>query len=252
MRLTNLDTITKGLLISRAYPIHFYMQFLFFGSRAYEELSFDSLHNIKTVKLSVIPEYNAVDLPCDVMDIVKVGVENGQFIRPLNSRDGINSLNNFNTDGSKTMYGNTTINFGISNAFNFQGYQSFYPNEQFKGRLFGMGSANNPNSFKFIPERNQIQLYEGLTADHIILEYISDGTEIDNATMITPYAKGAIEAYILWKMKEGSRAYGEGERERYKQQWIQQHLLFRARKFHLTKEDILATMRKHTHGAIKG
>lgn len=252
MKFTSLDIITKGLLISRQYPIHFYVHFLYLGSRAYEELHFDSLHNIKTVKLPVIPDYNGVDLPCDVMDIVQVGVENGQFVRPLNSRDGINSLNNFNTDGSKTMYGNTSIDFGITNSIYFKGYQPFFPNEQFRGRFYGMGDNNNHNSFKFIPERNQLQLYEGLTVDHVILEYISDGSEIDNATMITPYAKGAIEAYILWKMKEASRAYGEGERERAKQQWIQQHLLFRARKFGLTKEDIIATMRKHTHGSIKG
>ena len=251
MKFTSLDTITKGLLISRQYPIHFYMQFLYLGSRAYEELHFDSLNAIKTLKLPV-NSYNAVDLPCDFMDLIQVGIEHGQFVRPLSSRAGINSLNNFDDDGVKIPFGSTDFDLTDVNQQFFSGYQSYYANEQFRGRLYGMGTGDAPFTFKLVTEREQIQLYEGIACENVIIQYISDGSEIDNATMITPYAKAAIEAYIIWKMKEGSRAYGEGERERAKQQWIQQHLLLRARKLSLTKDDIIATMRKHTHGSIKG
>lgn len=253
MKWTSLDTIVKGVLISKQYPIHFYMQLLYLGSRAYEELHFDSLSNIKTVKLA-INEYKAISLPCDFMDWVKIGIPVGQFVQPLSQRQGITRLNNFNSEGEKVLHGSGILNSeGSYDALFFSGSQQFYnSNGDFTGRMFGMGSGDDTMTFRYLPERGEVQLHEGLAAEEIILQYISDGSEIDNATMITPYAKSAIENYIIWKMKEGSRAYGMGERQEARLQWEHQHRLFRARKFGLTGEKIKAIVRKNTHGSIKG
>ena len=253
MSFTNLDTIVKGLLIERGYPIHYYMQFLYLSSRAYEELHFDSLGNVKTISIP-INSYKAVPIPCDFMDWVKVGIPNGQFVRPLSSREGLTSLNNFDSSGNKVSYSSKTVvdSLFFDNRI-FAGAQTFYnENGEFTGRLFGIGAGDNVNTFKYIPERNEFQLHEGIVADNIILQYISDGSSIDNATMITPYAKAGIEAYIVWKMKAASRAYGEGERAEAKRQFDLQHRLLRARKNELTKDKIFSIVRKHTHGSIKG
>lgn len=254
MTWTSLDRIVKGMLISKGYPIHYYMQFLYWGSRGYEELHFDSLRSIKTVKLPINQDYKAVTVPCDFMDWVKIGIPYGQFVRPLISRPGISRLNNFDDDGNKVMYGDTN---GVSSSFFdglfFNGYTQVYnENGEFTGRIFGAGIGDNPYTFNYVEERNEIQLHETLAATDIILQYITDGTSIDNATMITPYAKAAIEAYINWQQKEHSRVYGDGERERARQLFNKQHALLRARKNELTKDKIIGIVRKHTHGSIKG
>ena len=252
MRYTNLDTIVKGVLIERGYPIHYYMQFLFLASRAYEELHFDTLGNIKTISIPV-NSYNAAPLPCDFMDWVKVGIPNGQFVRPLSSRKGLSSLNNFDNNGNKVLHSNDLTADNLFNSMFFRSTQTFInENGEFTGRMFGAGSGDNANTFKYIPERNEIQLHEALSANQIILQYISDGSSIDNATLITPYAKAGIEAYIIWKMKEASRMYGQGERQEAKRQFDLQHRLLRARKNELTRDTIFNIVRKHTHGSIKG
>lgn len=251
MKWTNLDTIVKGLLISRGYPIHYYMPFLYQASRAYEELSFDSLRNIKTLKIP-INSYGAIPLPCDFMDWVKVGIPNGQFVRPLSSRQGINRLNSFDDGGNKVAYGEDTSTTIFDSIF-FNGYQQYYnQNGEFTGRMFGVGSGNDSNTFRYVPEREEIQLHENIAATDVILQYISDGSDADNATMITPYAKSTIEGYIIWKMKEASRTYNMGERAEAKKQYEVQHQFLRGRLFGLTKDSIYSTLRKHTHGSIKG
>lgn len=252
MRWTNLDTIVKGLLIARGYPIHYYMQFLYLGSRGYEELHFDSLACIKTIKIP-INSYRAVPVPCNLMDIVKVGIPNGQFVRPLTSRPGISSLNNFDDAGNKILYGEDGIEISAFDSIFFNGYQTFVnENGEFTGRMFGIGSGNDPNTFKFIPEREEIQLHENIIGTHVILQFITDGTDCDNATMIIPYAKSSIETYIIWQMKEGSRIYTDSERGESKRKHDLEHAKLRARKNTLTKDKIKAIVRKHTHGSIKG
>ena len=252
MKWTNLDTIVKGVLIERGYPIHYYMQFLYIASRAYEELYFDSLGCTKTVKLPV-NSYNAVPLPCDMVDFVNIGISNGQFVRPLSSRSGLSSLNNFDATGNKVLHSDNSTDTGIFNRLFFGSSQTFYNEHgEFTGRMFGAGSGDNVNTFKFLPDRNEIQLHESLNAAEIILRYISDGSSIDNATMIPPYAKASIEAYIIWKMKEASRTYNGGERQEAQLQFWQQHKILRGRKNDLTKDKIFNIVRKHTHGSIKG
>lgn len=253
MRVTTLDTIVKGMLISKGYPIHWYFQFLYWGSRAYEELHFDTLKSIKTVKLP-INEYRAVQVPCDFMDIVQIGIPHGQFVKPLSKRPGLTKLNNFDSEGNKVKYGEGG---GADNLFFdglfFNGYTQIYNYQgEFTGRLFGAGSGDNPFTYTFVPERKEIQLHESLVANDIILQYITDGTDIDNATMITPYAKAAIEAYIEWQLKEHNRSVSLGEKDRARQLWMKQHSILRGRMNPITKQEIMAIVRKNTHGSIKG
>jgi hypothetical protein len=251
MQLTNLDTIVKGLLIARGYSIHYYMQFLYLGSRGYEELHFDTLKNIKTVSLP-INSYNAISLPCDMMDWVKIGIPNGQFVIPLTERAGISNLNNFDTTGNKIDFDNQVLNNFTDTFFNgYLGYYNSFDGSN-TGRLFGLGTVNDSYTFKFMPQRNEIQLHQNIQASNIILQYMSNGSSIDNATAISPYAKSAIEMYIIWKMKEGSRAYGLGERSEARMQWEHQHLLLRARKNDLTKDKIVAMIRRRSYGTPKG
>lgn len=255
MKFTTLDIIVNGLLVERGYPIHYYLQFLHHAARAYEELHYDTLKNIKTVKL-LVNSYKAVELPCDLMDIVKVGTPNGQFVRSLAEREGISRINNFDSNGNKTVFPSPTsdgFDLAMINGSLFNGY-SQYTNDkgQFTGNVRGYADGDSSQTFRYVPERNEIQLHEGISSSYIILQYITDGTSIDNATMITPYAKASIEAYILWKMKEANRTYSEGERDRARQLWMKQHSILRGRLNPISKETIMNIVRKNTHGTIKG
>lgn len=328
MKYTSLDKVVKGYLLQRGYPIHFYIDFLVYAQRGFEEISFDTIGNIQTKKLP-INSYNAVTLPDDYMDWIKVGITNGQFIRPLVNRQGMNRLNNYDANGSLAFLstitggsaytngtynavaltggtgtgatGNITVAGGVvtmvtlvnsgkgytdgdvlsASAANIGGtgsgftvvssikipfgepdaqYISSWPwygytiewNDrlEYTGRNYGE-RLDRSDTFKVLPERNEIQLHNSIKATDIILEYISDGSAVNNATQITPYAKATLEAYINWKHKENGRSYGEGERLRAQRQFDHQHRILRARMNPLTIQDIKASIYMATSGAPK-
>jgi hypothetical protein len=220
------------------------VDFLIYAQRGFEELHFDTLGNVRTVKLE-INSYNAVTIPDDFLDMCKIGVVNGQFVKPLISRNGINRLNNFDTDGTtKIKYPETDVSLF---SFFYPGL-SYNDHLEFTGRMYGY-KADRSDSYKILKERNEIQLHQDIDATEVILEYISDGSEVDNATQINPYAKSAIEAYINWKWKENNRSYSEYERTRAQRQFDHQHKILRARLNPLTLSDIKAIIYQNTSGA---
>lgn len=242
MKYTSLHTIITGILLQRKLPIHFYADFLIYSQRCLEELHFDTLGNVRTVKLE-INETGAVTLPEDFLDLCKIGVVNGQFVKPLVSRNGMNRLNNFDTDGT------TKIPYPETSLFNsFYSGISYNDNNEFTGRMYGL-KADRTDSYKLIIERNEIQLDQRIAASGVVMEYISDGSEIDNATQVNPYAKSTIEAFDNWQYKENNRSYSEYERTRAQRQFDHQRRILRARLNSLTLSDIKAIIYQNTSGA---
>jgi len=224
------------------------MQFLKYGADCLRELSFDSLMNYRSVKLT-LNEYNAVPLPCDYVDWIKVGLENGQMVRPLAQSDGYNRLNNFDDDGNKALYATpTTLAENSLPLYE----EAINVNGESVGRQFGFRGGNNPNSFKILRERNsgEIQFDISATGD-IILDYISDGMESDAATSVHPYAMASIEAYINWQMKEHSRAYAPGDRNMAKAQYDHEHKILRSRLMSFSLTDLRRVLQQNYSGTIK-
>ncbi len=243
---TTLDKIIRGYLLQRGYPIHFYVDFLVYGVRCFEELHFDTLGNIRAKRIP-INSYKAIPLPCDFMDETKVSAESGQFVFRLTERDGFNRLNNFDDNGNKALFGETT---DLQFVLDWPDTVHFNDRGENTGRKYGSQTWGS-NTYKVIKERKEIQLDEHIEASNIILEYISDGSEIDNATQITPYAKATFEAFINWKLKENSRSYNEGERDRAQRQFEHQHKILRARMNPNAVRTILTSLKRRTHGSIK-
>lgn len=257
MTVVTLDAIIRNLLMKRGYSFHWYIRFAVYAKDCLRILSEDDLQVMNTVKLPVDANTNAVDLPDDYMDYVRIGIETGQTVKPLVETSKINALVARDSTFTPTTYSAITS----TNANNVLYYGSLYPYYwntvfwnsygEFTGRLFGFGAGAEDDTFGVFPERNQIQLTEKLSVTNIILQYISDGMNSDAATQITPYAYETIDAYILWQMKEHSRTYSDGEAERARQLYINERLILRARKSDLTKERLLRSLQKATYASPK-
>lgn len=229
MKLYTLDNIVRSALADRGYPLHFYLQFLQYGIDALRMLNFDVLQSIKSVRLPV-NSYKAVTLPCDFVDIVKLGTETGQYVVEWGPKDSLNRLNDFDANGNKIPYGdpesesgllpNDWEGFWLSNFVNDKG--------EHKGRIFNNFPAFR-NSYKLLRERNEIQLDTAFEGQEIVLEYISDGLTVDASNAIHPYAIDAIKAYIFWKMKEHARQYNLSERRIAEDQFYNQLRLLKGR-----------------------
>ena len=237
--------------------MHWYLQALKFGSDCLRELTFDTLKNVNTIKLAV-DSTGAVDLPCDYVDWVKVGVPVGQYVQPLKQKGAINRLQNLDSTGQPINYPDDSV---ILSPFNYpylngvNGYwwgNGFSSNGQYLGKWYGFNSGNIQDGFGVFRERAQIQLDQYSGATYIILEYISDGQSSDSGTQIHPYAQKTIEAYVLWQFKEHNRTVGEGEKQRAQDQFSTQRRILRARLNDLSAADIIKIVRKSYKASIKG
>lgn len=233
--------------MQKSYSLHWYIQALKYASDCLRELTFDSLKNINTVILDV-SDTGAADLPCDYVDKIKVGIQKGQYIKPLVQDDSINRKVKLDSTGTPIKY-DEPCNFDLYTPFLFQSYPYL---ETCLTPIYGFNAGWLTDGYKILRERGQIQLDQNVCATEIYLEYISDGQCADNATMVHPYAQKTIEAYIFWQFKEHSRTYGAGERQLAQNEFNAQRRILRARLNGLTKDDYIRIVRKGYSATIKG
>lgn len=256
MTVVTLDAIVRNFIMKRKYTIHWYMEFLVYATEALRELSMDDLKVVNTVKLPVDTNTNAVNLPNDYLDYVEVGVEAGQTVKPLVETDKINPLVARTSDFTPTTY--NSIQSNLTNQIFYGSLYPFYFNTvvwndygEPMGRIFGLGAGIQDDVFSVFPGRNQIQLTEKISVDHILLQYISDGMNSDAATQITPYAYQTISNYIMWQMKENSRTYTDNEAERAKDLYVEERLKLRGRLSDLTSERLKRLFQRATYASPK-
>ena len=252
MKLYTLDSVVRSALADRQYPMHWYLQFLSYGVDVLRELNMDVMQDIKSVRLP-INNYKAAYLPKDYVDYIRVGNETGQYLNPWGEkRDSFNRLNKFDSSGNKISYGDIEAQNGIL-PNNWEGFwYTNYVNDKGEhlGRIF-----NNFNgfrdSFAIIRERSEIQLDMSYTGKEIVMDYISDGLSADASNNIHPYAVATIKAYIMWRMKENSRAYGLAERRDAKDEYGNQYRILRARMNSIDVIDIRRSLAKGYGPTIK-
>lgn len=239
MTYTSLDEIIKGFLLQKGYSIHFYIDCLIYAKRCFEELHFDCLGNVNAEKITIDDDGRA-ELPDDYLDMIKIGIPDGQFIRPMTRRTGYSALppEQVSTPG---QYFNGL--FWIGNYYNDY-------NEHI-GRFYGARS-HGTETFKILPADGEVQFDLNLGVSEVVIEYISDGTHIDNATKIIPYAKSTFEAYIDWKLKENSRAYSDGQAMLAMRKFEHERGILRGRLNPLTIQDIKAIINRNAGSGKSG
>jgi len=251
MRVVSLNSITRSYLSQTKRPIHFYYRCLKFASDALRELLFDTLQITNTVRLP-LNEFFEAEIPADCAgDYVKIGVQAGQYFRPLVEKHTLNQLPNFNTTtGVQITYPEIQSTDDWTSLFQWWGV-NINTNGENTGGYYGLGAGSEPDTFKWIPERNVIQCNQNVGVTKIVLEYISDGSSNNAATTIPIYAQKCIEAYIDWMYKEHSKSFGAMDAERAKRYFDRQHEILRARKDNLTPELVERIINRNRKASLK-
>lgn len=253
---TSLDAIVRDFIMRRRYTMHDWIAFMVYSKNCLRELSFDDLKCVNTKKLPVNQDDNTVEIPNDYQDYVNVNVQAGQHLKPLVESDKINPLVNRDSDFNPIRYddisqqesGQVLFGYLYPSSWHTVTWNSY---GEFTGRMFGSGAGFPDDTFSVFKERNQIQLCETISTDYIVLRYISNGLSADAATQVDQYASETISAYIMWQMKEHNRTYSEGEKERAKQEYINQRMILRARMSDLTKERLIRALQRANYASPK-
>lgn len=252
MRVITLNAIARSTSSRLRKPIHYYYQFLKTSSDCLRELIFDTLQITNTVRLPINEFYEA-EIPPDYVDFIKVGIQAGQYSRPLVSKHTINNIANFNpTTGVQINYpsaqdGDTDE---LGELFQWWGVNINSQGEN-TGGYYGIGAGSEPDTFKIIEGRNVIQCNSRVGVDKIVLEYISDGTFANSATQIPVYAQKTIEEYNIWQFKETSKSFGAQDAQLAKRLFERQHEILRARKNNLTPELLERIINRNRKASIK-
>lgn len=250
--MTTLDRITRSLLIQKAFPMHYYLRFLKWGADCIRELSYDTIPCIQS-EIFILNSYGAIDVPCNMQDIVRVGIEQGQFVQPVAQRNSATNLLNHNQSTGQV------IPWGEGGPANsdypyYPGYWMFQNIDDLGeslGRLYGWNTGLNNVWYKWIKERKQIQFSEEFPSPCVVLEWIGDGECINNVTQVDSYAIKTIEAYIDWQYKLHQRrpnlAEVETSRRNYSAEWRK----LRARESQLDLVQIRQVLQRAYSGAPK-
>jgi len=246
---TTIDSIVRRALLENSYPIHWYAEYLFHASTCLRELNISTLKVINTRDLPV-GDYGEVDLPDDFMDDVAVSFSTGATLKPIPHRDSINPLRVHNpTTGAFEQQPTTTTLSQGGLYFPFVGRTWYWNISDYgepTGRLFG-SDGENPNGYKVIKERRQIQLYGEFSGGNMILQYISDGQSLDNASMVDNLAFATVQAYINWKRT----ANANNEFSPEGRQFYNTKRKLKGRLNEMTGTDIINIIRSQYTAAIK-
>lgn len=201
MTLTNLDILVRRGLLEAGLPIHYYFEYLLHSSTCIRELSFDTLKIVNTVELP-ISEIGAVDVPSDYVDDVALCISNNGILQPLPHQKYINPMRSHNaTTGAFEKPENISDSVENNYFWGSAGWMWFWNVNEFgepTGRFFGANGGTSIG-YKFVKERRQIQMSGGFDSGKVVLQYISDGQNVDNASQIDVQAFQCIRSWQEWK-----------------------------------------------------
>lgn len=251
MQLLTVDTVTRRWLLDRSMPIHFYAEGLFHATTCLRELAKDTLKLVNTVNLPV-DDTGAVNLPDDFMDDVALAIQAGVELQRIPHKSSLNPIRRHSaTTGlfvpQTNVENEVTVDGGLffgSTAWAWFWNVNDYG--EFTGRYFG-ASGGTGLGYEVIMQRRQIQLTAGFEGGGIILQYISNGQSIDNATQIDWRAHRAITTYIDWQKSPNATNLMSPEARTY----YNERKLLRSSMSDLTVTDIKNVIRSGYTAAVK-
>lgn len=250
MKYITLNHITRSYLNQTQRPIHYYGRCLKFAADGLREQLFDTLKVTNTVRIPV-DEFNEAAIPNDYIDWVKIGVQIGQFVRPLVTRPGLNKMANYDTStGEQIVYPDPQTSDTWGNNIRWFGY-NINTNGENTGGYYGIGAGGEADTFTIDEVRNVIKLNQDLTDGKIVLEYLGDGSFSNAATKITPYAQKTIEAYIDWQYKLHSKSFGAYDHQAAEREFYNELRKLRGRKNDITPEIVERIINRHRKASLK-
>ncbi len=251
--------------------------------RGLREFGFDVTARIKSIKRT-IESNNTVTLPDDYIDLVKLGVVDGEgILRVFNQNKNVNYsrriLQDTTADSSETpsvvadtilttdsdegpldLANNLILNReddkgATSSSTPDNGDLDFYVFENYLfqgglGRLYGAGGGYAPGEYRINLDQNRIELATDSETGDVVLEYISDEARSTNP-VVHVYAEEALRCYIYYKLCERKSTIPSNEKLRARAEYYNERRKAKARLSNFTKEEALKTIRKNFRLAPK-
>tara|TARA_R110000824_G_scaffold97311_1_gene232391 strand:+ start:1715 stop:2635 length:921 start_codon:yes stop_codon:yes gene_type:complete len=198
---------------------------LFHAKRGIQEINYDALRSIKVLQQSVGDDLRFI-LPSDYVNYVRISVESNGVLFPLHENSQINYATEYLKDNSGNLLfdqNGEVLEEELSQLDRDR--LAGLPQEQYLGSgarygqwgwcvdnswcfSYGIGGnygldtskANINDSFRINKQAGVINFSSGVSAQSIVLEYVSDGMENgnDDSVTINKLAEDYLYSYIRW------------------------------------------------------
>ncbi len=202
MTLTTLDIIVRRILLTKRYPIHWYMEYLNYTSACLRELNIDTLTVVNTVQLMTDGNGSA-NLPEGFSDDVLVSKTGGR-LNSFYRQSNISPVRNHNaTTGQYEANSNTISQTNTTYPIGYGAGLFYNTNDYFEntGGVFG-GVGKSQRGYSIIRQQRRIQFSEGCTNMGFVMVFVSDGQSVDSASQIDIKAINCIESWVNWYASE--------------------------------------------------
>ena len=230
--------------------------------RGIREFGFDVSSRVRSIKRTV-QSNNTIILPEDYVDIVKLGVVDGEgtlrvfgqnknlnYSRKLTNAPSQNDSNQgpLNIDANLILNredDKTSTTGGDGNNIDLDVF--IFENYLFQGgvgKLYGIGGGHLAGEYRINLDQNRIEIDTESHFDEVVLEYIADEARSTNP-VIHVYAEEALRNYLYYKLCERKSTVPANEKARARREYYNDRRLAKARLSNFSKEEALKTIRKN-------
>lgn len=229
-----IDSIIRRNLAKRRLPMHYYGPMLVIAKDGLNELHFDMLQKVKYAVLPVDATLKSAALPADYVEAVMVGYEIGDKVRPIGFNKSINKR-----DDEGTAFEEPVDLYLIEEIYQQYG--------GYKGRNFGR-PVTFTDSYTINRELGIIRIDNKSDLTELHLIYLSLPEKVSNKSVIHPFAKKALEAFVDWEWAIYNK---EKDVDRKRFEFFNWHRILGARMNKLTTVEIIRSARKNIRMSIK-
>ena len=240
-----------------------------FALRGIREFGFDVTSRIKSLKLSIDSSNNTVSLPDDYVDLIKIGVIDGDgIIRTLGENKHLNYSRKYEVDASGVATSETSdseegpLNIEANEILDRQddktptsgsdgdsGDLDYYVFENYLyqgglGRLYGVGGGARVGDYRINLDHNRIEIDTNSGTSEVVIEYIADEARSTNP-VIHVYAEEALRSYIYYKICERKSTVPANEKARARSEYYNERRKANSRLSNFSKTEALRTIRKN-------
>lgn len=237
-----LDSIVRSALMDIGESMHRYEQFKHWAIEAYRDFHFDLSQEVKTAYLP-LTAWKAVELPVDYVDFVMIGVNINGDIRVFTNDDRIALPDEAIIDGDPDD-AEEEGDLPLTTTQRMYFYNITSRGED-AGQLYGLLAKNNGvGYYKFNKERREIQFSPHINGDTTVyLEYISDGIDPCEKTVVNVYAAKLIKLYIHWQRHSFAKSSTHADKNLAEKTYWNEFNRVRSRMEPITIADVLEVAR---------
>lgn len=238
-----LDSIIRSALMDIGESIHRYEQFKHWAIEGYRDFHFDLAQEIKTAYLP-LTAWKAVELPIDYVDFVMIGVSINGDIRVFTNDDRIALPDEAIIDGDPDD-AEEGGDLPLTNTTERVYFYNVNSRGEDAGQLYGLLAKNNGvGYYKMNKERREIQFSPHVNGDTTIyLEYISDGINPCEKTVVNIYAAKLIKLYIHWQRHSFAKSSTHADKREAKDNYWNEFYKVQNRIQKVTVADVLEVAR---------